>query len=879
MTSERSTFSESLTKGQRTSIVAVYWLVAICVCVALGPWIGTWVSYNLMLSRSYYFEAYTVIEAWLAAAEMWPIALAATFLLFAVFYMIFKSVWSAIKEKKKTPIRERIPERQKSAEHGDSWPMEKWQMRANGIMWFYPQKGYTEVKSKLSNIPKKHKEFNEYGIACPPRFGMVIGHSGEAGSKEECYVLSPEGHSMTLSKTGGKKTRDHVMQTIHLKLGLRLESAVIPDEKLELYRTCAPALKKTHTVRKIDLSTPALSDGYNIMDEINYLIDCGEVGKAESLAAELGMNIVTASDDKEVNTWKEAAAGLINAIVLLLSMRGGEDERCGSNAFKFLRRFSPDRTIIEKRGKRLVETQVNLMDEIFNSLGEENPNDPAYLTYGTAAIAQGRTASSIGFSTSNALQVFANSELQEIGTKSSFNLEDIGNEPFVLFVSIPHETKAFKVFYSVLISQVYQALVRSAKENGGRLKNTVTFMLEEWGVTPIIEGLPERINIGRGLDIWFAMFAQEKDMVHRYDRGRASAESTILGACNTIIYKSSNCPKTHQYISRRLNNYTILKEADSESSRKASISPFDGQVSKNQSKAPRPYHTPDEIAELDPAIDGSLVFFGGGFGWFHSEDLSLCSSNEFFGMPAPTGCEDTDKEATQAIFRERTAAEQPVGQKMPKEFNAFPLIPQRFHSALTARELASYKVDDAHRKNLNNEEAYQEEIARALEAEMARFEIEASKASTPKEANTEAQEIKPSPKPKKDKEVKEKMVEDKPLPGLTETTPIGEVLAAIEVAEAKVERLRESGELPPGVRTRSEIAKMLGKSQGWIGQRKGLTNLIPALQEALDKGEIGLGRALELAKLNEAEQVKELVELEYELNPKEVEYTQEELCV
>lgn len=866
MNKERTTFSENLTSAQRWTIVGVYWAFAFALIVTYGPWSGTWISYNLLFDRSHYFEAYTCIEAWLAAGGMWPIATGTTLLAFAVLYIIFKGVWRVVKEKKKTPIRDRIPERQKSAEHGDSWPMEKWEKRANGIMWFYPQRGYTMMKSRFSNIPKKHKEYNAHGVACPPRFGMVIEHEGEAGAKDECYTLSPEGHTMTFAKTGGKKTREHVVQTMHLKAGLRLESMVIPDEKEELFKTCAEALRATHTVRQINLSNPAMSDSYNILDEINYLVDCGEVGKAESLAAELGMTIATASDDKEVSTWKEAAAGLINAMILFVSMRGGENERCASNVFKLLRRYSPERTMMVAQGKRVLEKRVGLLDAIFEELGEQNPNDPAYLAYGTADIAKGRTASSIGFSTSNALQVFANSQLQEMGTNSSFKLEDIGNEPFVLFISIPHETKAFKVFYSIIISQVYQALVRSAKENGGKLKNTVTFMLEEWGVTPIIDELPQKINIGRALDIWFSMIAQEKDMVHRYDKGRSSAESVILGACNTIVYKSSNCPKTHQYISGRLQKYTILKEAESDSSKKMSISPFDGHISKNQSKAPRPYHTVDEVAAIDPSVDGSLVFFGGGFGWFYTEDMSKCSSNDFFGMPAPSGCLDTDITATQELFKERAANRSPVGQRMPNDFNAVPFIPKALHGALRESERASYYKGEEVSPKPSNQEAYQQGFVT--------FNValnEAACAGGKKGVAPVARNAKLTAAHSEKATIKAEVRDDEGgtclETVLNEKTPLAEVIAAIERAEAEVERMRRGGELPPGARAQVIVAKMLGKSQGWVGQRKKLAKLIPALQEALDAGDIRLSQALELAKLSDADQVMYAVKLDYAINP------------
>ena len=83
-----------------------------------------------------------------------------------------------------------------------------------------------------------------------------------------------------------------------------------------------------------------------------------------------------------------------------------------------------------------------------------------------------------------------------------------------------------------------------------------------------------------------------------------------------------------------------------------------------------------------------------------------------------------------------------------------------------------------------------------------------------------------------------------------------EDLAPLDEARAFSEAMTFDGEK---MLTVQELAARLGKSPVYINRRLTLLDAIPTVQEALSKGLIEVGHALEMARLSEAEQIRLLV--------------------
>ena len=64
--------------------------------------------------------------------------------------------------------------------------------------------------------------------------------------------------------------------------------------------------------------------------------------------------------------------------------------------------------------------------------------------------------------------------------ESHFNLSDTGNKARAIYIILPDERLAYYPLASLFVNQQYVALVENADSRGGKLKNRVNFVLDEF---------------------------------------------------------------------------------------------------------------------------------------------------------------------------------------------------------------------------------------------------------------------------------------------------------------------------------------------------------------------------------------------------------------
>ncbi len=93
-------------------------------------------------------------------------------------------------------------------------------------------------------------------------------------------------------------------------------------------------------------------------------------------------------------------------------------------------------------------------------------------------------------------------------SNSDFNPEELGSKKIALFIILPDEKTTYYSLASLLVSQIYEQLVKIADERGGRLKRRVNFLLDEFGNFSKIPDFANKLTVGGGRGIRFNLFLQ-----------------------------------------------------------------------------------------------------------------------------------------------------------------------------------------------------------------------------------------------------------------------------------------------------------------------------------------------------------------------------------
>ena len=146
---------------------------------------------------------------------------------------------------------------------------------------------------------------------------------------------------------------------------------------------------------------------------------------------------------------------------------------------------------------------------------------------------------------------------------NEMDLKTFTDQPTALFIKIPDEKVTRHAIASMFISQLYKILVSVANNNGGALKRTVYYILDEFANMPAIQGFDTMITVARSRKIFFLLMLQSyAQLAIKYDEKVAA---TIQDNCNIHIYIGSNDPETQKKFSDRCGTITVETESTTSS--------------------------------------------------------------------------------------------------------------------------------------------------------------------------------------------------------------------------------------------------------------------------------------------------------------------------
>lgn len=369
--------------------------------------------------------------------------------------------------------------------------------------------------------------------------GIVVGME-KIGNREKLYLIGDDTHTLTIGATRSGKTRCLVIQSI-CSIALAGESLVISDPKAELYHYTADYLKRLkYDVICLDFKNPEKSTRYNLLQPVIDAVNAGDMEHAEMYAWDI-TNILAGDNTSNEKIWENGEKSTIAAAILCVVVDNQKrpEYQNLTNVYWFIAEMSKSvggRTPMSEYMKRLPSRH------------------PARALMSIAEVAPSRTKGSFDTSALTTLRLFTSRSVYAITHKSDYNIADIGRKKQALFLILPDEKTTYYPIASLMVSQLYELLVRQSDLRGGRLENRVNFVLDEFGNFTKLNDFTNKLTVAGGRGVRFNLFLQSfEQLTQRYDKETAAI---VKSNCQTWIYLQADDKETLQDVCDKLGKYT-----------------------------------------------------------------------------------------------------------------------------------------------------------------------------------------------------------------------------------------------------------------------------------------------------------------------------------
>lgn len=443
-----------------------------------------------------------------------------------------------------------------------------------------------------------------------PKGGIVLG-CRKVGGKEKIFFIAEDVHSLCIGATRSGKTRTVVLQSI-ASIALAGESMILSDPKGELYQYTYPFLESLgYEVIAIDFKNPLKSHRYNFLEPVIEAIDNNDIAKAIDATWDLTSQLV--GEPKGERIWTDGEASIIASAIMSVVY----DNREGKN------RKYQNMTNVYYFISEMCKAVGNSMP-IVEYVKKLSPTHPAKALLAISEVAPSKTRGSFYTAALTTLRLFTNPLINSMTSVSDYNPKETGNKKRAIFIILPDERTTYYSLASLFVSQNYIELVKSADERGGRLKNRVNFLLDEFGNFAQIPDFSNKLTVGGGRGIRFNLFLQSFAQLD--DKYGKEVAKTIKGNCENWIYLQADDLETLDEISKKLGNYTVATYSLSASHGKYSTPSSSHSINLTH----RALLTVDEIRLISRPY--SLITSRNNPAIMFSPDLSEWQFNKIFGL-------------------------------------------------------------------------------------------------------------------------------------------------------------------------------------------------------------------------------------------------------
>ncbi|MBQ7973747.1 MAG: type IV secretory system conjugative DNA transfer family protein [Clostridia bacterium] len=438
-------------------------------------------------------------------------------------------------------------------------------------------------------------------------------------------ILAKPIHTLVIGTTGSGKTTTFVSPSIEILSRTKSKpSLVITDPKGELYTLHADTLKKQgykvqvlnlsevyNSARwnpfsgilakqaKIDAGIEKVQNKYKVFDKtFDSLADAEKEFKKvrqtliDEIYADMADIIYTMCpvENQHDSTWQKGARDLVFAVALAL----WEDVRD--------KKIKPEQLSLFNIYKILTEYANDNPDDLIAYL--QNRNQFSSKVWGlakTVLVTTDKTLTSYLGDVSQYISFLNDRGIQSLTAGNDIDFTHFDEKPNALFIKIPDSKENRHKLVSLLLVQMYKALVDKAGDNqrSGRVKTeellrTTYFILDEFGNLPKLNNLKGIITVGRSRKIFMTLIIQSFEQLN--DKYGKEVANIVKSNCNIKIFIQSSDVATTEEFSKLCGKHKIVKKSFSENK----------DTSVSVSVEERPLITPHELQNLNDASAGRM---------------------------------------------------------------------------------------------------------------------------------------------------------------------------------------------------------------------------------------------------------------------------------
>lgn len=435
-----------------------------------------------------------------------------------------------------------------------------------GTAGFMSRKELKGVLDLVPNIRKHH--------------GIIL---GELDGQVVCVPEKTRfnGNLAVYGASGSKKTRAFCMNMI-LQSAARKQSLIICDPKSELYEKSSEYLRtQGYTVKVFNLVTPAASDSWNCLAEID----------GQELMAQLFCDVIikNTGSGKGDHFWDNAEMNLLKALVLYVERSYPKKKRNIGEVYRLL--------------------SLSTAEELNKTFEELPVTHPAKGPYTIFKQSSESVRGGVIIGLGSRLQVFQNQDIRNITSYDEIDLELPGKQPCAYYCITSDQDSTFDFLSSLFLSFVFIKLVRYADQRcpDGMLPVPVHVLGEELCACGVIPDLSRKISVIRSRNISMScVFQNLAGLQNRYPNNQWQE---ILGNCDITLFLGCTDALTADFISQRTGEASIAVTSKAKQLGTWRISNYTPEYRETSGVGRRRLMTMDEVLRMD--VDKALVIIRG----------------------------------------------------------------------------------------------------------------------------------------------------------------------------------------------------------------------------------------------------------------------------
>ena len=428
--------------------------------------------------------------------------------------------------------------------------------------------------------------------------GRVIGYNPKS---REILVDTSDTHANIMAPSGTGKTTKYLVPNIQYNL-MAGTSMIVPDLKGENKKlTESTALELGYHVYTFDFIDLINSCTIDLFEDINEAMDkymsTGDIiakATSESLAGELATEI-TGSKDRgsgDNSFFLGASKGLIQSIILLVSMFGNKNEKHLSSVRSTLQNIAS----MPKDPRNPVPAIIRLLANMPDDFGPKKQ-------MGAAFAASSETEDNIYSSALDDLRPFNDALAEQIISvpqkPGKFSYRDLLEHKSIVYIVLPDDKSEFKVIGRILMKKIIQQLgTAAASYPDKRLPKTIKVMWEEFAEYDKVPNVGSWLQVKRGQGVLFDLIYQdEAGLREKYGENIPTVLKNNCG-CSIVLGVAPEEERYAEKLSKILGNTTIQSGSISTNYQPGSLFGSHSMSTTNQMMA-KPLMSVDEILHME----------------------------------------------------------------------------------------------------------------------------------------------------------------------------------------------------------------------------------------------------------------------------------------